>query len=961
MRKLMWSMALLAGVAPSALAAQQRTPPANPPRASAARPAPAADSEAEAEADGVDVVVSGTRDLPGAVKGDIPADQQLSPADIRSYGVSSVADLLTELGPQLRSGRGGPPVVLLNGRRVAGFQEIRDLPTEAILRVDILPEEVALKFGYQADQRVINFVLRPRFQSVTAELEGRIATEGGRAVPSAEFDVLKLNRNGRINIHAEYQESSALTEAERGIAAQTSSFALGGNVTGIAGAEIDPRLSALVGTPVAIAGVPGGIATPGLADFAANGARANATDPTPFRTLLPASRAMNLGGTYATALFADVNATFNARIEASDSRAQQGLAGIALTLPAGNRFSPFAGDVVVNRLAADRVLGQSSATLNGHFGATFNGNVGSWQWQLLGTYDRVDSETFTDIGIDASSRQARINANDPGANPFLPGAIAALPDLPANRAFSSAKTGGVDLLVSGAPLMLPAGRVSTSFRVGGQSLDFTSRSVRGGLTQSAALGRSIANGQLNIDVPLTSRTRGFLGAIGNLSGNFNLAYDGLSDFGTLRTLGYGFNWAPIEAIRLIGSVTDQDSAPSVQQLGNPVITTLNVRVFDFTLGRNATVTTLSGGNPALRASSRHVERLGLTVKPLDKADLVFTASYVRSTVDGAVANFPSNIPAIEAAFPDRFTRDAAGQLLRIDVRPVNFDRTERSELRYGFNLSLPLKSRIQKQIEAFRAGKGPNPFAGLIRPGARPPGSIFGGPLFGGPGGPGGSNGQGGRGAAPPAAGQAVPPGQAAPGGQATPPGPVGPQGPGGFGGRFGGGGGRFGGGPGQAGGRLQFALYHTWHLTDRVRIGAAGPVLDLLEGDTITNGGGQPRHEIEAQAGYNNNGLGVRLSANWQSATQVNAGLGGTGQTLDFGSLATVNLRLFGDLGQRIDLLRRYPWLRGVRVVVAADNLFNARQRVTDANGVVPFAYQGPYLDPLGRSVRISVRKLFF
>ncbi|MGJ3629017.1 hypothetical protein AB5I41_23055 [Sphingomonas sp. MMS24-JH45] len=47
--------------------------------------------------------------------------------------------------PQTRSGRGagGPPVVLVNGRRVSGFQEIRDLPTEAIQRVDILPEEVA--------------------------------------------------------------------------------------------------------------------------------------------------------------------------------------------------------------------------------------------------------------------------------------------------------------------------------------------------------------------------------------------------------------------------------------------------------------------------------------------------------------------------------------------------------------------------------------------------------------------------------------------------------------------------------------------------------------------------------------------------------------------------------------------------------------------------------------------------
>ncbi|MFX5252973.1 hypothetical protein ABTD06_19685, partial [Acinetobacter baumannii] len=80
--------------------------------------------------------------------GDIPPEQQLGPADIRSYGVNSVAELLTELAPQTYSGRGGggAPVVLLNGKRISGFQEIRDLPTEAIARVDILPEEVALKY-----------------------------------------------------------------------------------------------------------------------------------------------------------------------------------------------------------------------------------------------------------------------------------------------------------------------------------------------------------------------------------------------------------------------------------------------------------------------------------------------------------------------------------------------------------------------------------------------------------------------------------------------------------------------------------------------------------------------------------------------------------------------------------------------------------------------------------------------
>lgn len=152
---LIWALAGAAVAAP---------PEASPPPAKAA-PAPKADPEADVDATVSEVVISGQRRQPGAVVGDIKPEIQLSPADVQSYGVSSVADLLNELSPETRSDRGRgatTPVVLLNGRRISSFSEIRDIPTEAILRVDILPEEVSLKYGYSADQRVVNIVLRDR-------------------------------------------------------------------------------------------------------------------------------------------------------------------------------------------------------------------------------------------------------------------------------------------------------------------------------------------------------------------------------------------------------------------------------------------------------------------------------------------------------------------------------------------------------------------------------------------------------------------------------------------------------------------------------------------------------------------------------------------------------------------------------------------------------------------------------
>lgn len=938
------TLILLLGTTPAAVYAQA-APSAN-------RPAPP--RNAEPEPGDEDIVVRGARQ-PGEVIGDIPPDQQLSPADIRSYGVSSVSDLLAELAPQTRSGRGGggAPVVLLNGRRISGFGEIRDLPTEAILRVDILPEEVALKYGYRADQRVINFVLRPRFRSVVLELESRFATAGGSAQPEASVDILKISRGNRVNFHVEYDERSALTETERNIRFQPGLFADAGNVVGAggSGSEIDPLLSARAGSRVTVAGVPGIAATQPatLNDFAATAGVANLTDPTPFRTLLPATRNFSSSGTYATTIFGDVGATINAQLGATDSRSSNGLAGLTLVLPTGNPFSPFSQNVSVNRGLVDgfQPLGQNNSAITAHLGLTLNGNIGKWQWSVISNYDRNTSETLTDTGIDATGFQARLRANDPTANPFgrlTPGVFDVLP---ATRANSTSNRAELDALVNGALFTLPAGSVSASLRIGGDTTDFSSNSFRNGLTQSGRVSRDIVNGQANIDVPLTSRSKGFLAPVGNLSANFNIAYDELSDFGTLRTLGYGLNWSPIEPVRIIASVTDQDGAPTPQQLGNPQITTPNAIVFDFVRGENALVTVISGGNPGLQRDNRLVKRLGLTLKPLKSTDLDFTASYVDSRTDSPIAGFPSITAAIEAAFPSRFVRDGGARLLQIDQRPINFAQTSRSELRVGFNFSRPIKSKIQKQIEAFRAGTGPNPFIGLTPP----RGSVFGGPAFG-PGGPFGGGGQGGR---PGAGGPGGAPG-AAPGGGG--PGGGGPGG-GGFG-RGGGGGGGFGGG-GQGGGRLQFALYDTIHFTNRVQIGAAGPTLDLLNGDTIGNSGGQPRHEVEAQAGYNNNGIGLRFSANWRSPTTVVGGTPANPDTLNFSSLATVNFRLFADLGQRLDLIKKYPLLRGVRVVASVDNLFNERQRVTDATGVTPISYQPAYLDPLGRAVRISVRKLLF
>jgi hypothetical protein len=932
--------ALAIGSLASPLAAQTARP---------SRPAPTPAPDAADDA-GPDVVVEGNRLPPGSVTGDIPPEQVLTPADIRSYGVSSLSDLLTELSPQTRSdrGSGGAPVVLLNGRRISSFAEIRDIPTEAIARIDILPEEVALKYGYTADQRVVNVVLRRRFRAVTVEGSDTLATDGGRNTPTGHVDGLKIAGDTRLNLDLNYTASDPLFENERNLTSRSAGgvYDLRGNVTGLA----DPTLNALAGTPVTFAGVPASAASgkPTLGDLVATANKFNVSDLARDRTLLPSTQTFSGNVVYSRPI-GKVNATINARVQTDATTAYQGLPGVAFVLPAGNPFSPFGQAVTVNRYVDGAPLVQRTSTLATHLGVGLNGNISAkWRWSFTGNYDRSHNETVTETGLDPSAPNARLAAGDPAFNPFGPLAPTQFGVLPANQAYSTSNAVGGDVLLNGPLFKLPAGAVSTAVHIGAQTTSFDTRSVRGGVTTTGALTRNIVNGQVNVDVPLTGRRNKFLDAIGDLSLNGNLAVNQLSDFGTLWTIGYGVNWSPIPSLRLIASVTDQDQAPSSQQLGNPVIVTPNVRVFDYLKGVTADVTQTSGGNTALISSQRHVIKLGATFKPSATKDLTFTANYVKTGTDHPIAGFPSDTPAIEAAFPGRFTRDANGALTQIDTRPVNFLREDTQELRYGINFSVPLKSKLQKQFEAFRAGKGANPFTGLA--------GVFGRRPNGGQGaGPGGDVPRAGNATPPPADG-------AAPGGP-PPAGGDGPGGgrPGGFGGRGGGGGGFGNRLAGATGGRLQFALYHTWHFVDRVTVARGVAPIDLLNGGATGSGGGQPRHEIEGQAGYSNNGLGFRLSANWQSATQVTGGTALAPNTLHFGSLAKFDVRLFDDLTQNLDFLKKHHWAKGMRIGLAVTNILNTRQRVTDQAGIVPLSYQGAYLDPQGRAVRLTVRKLLF
>jgi hypothetical protein len=181
------------------------------------------------------------------------------------------------------------------------------------------------------------------------------------------------------------------------------------------------------------------------------------------------------------------------------------------------------------------------------------------------------------------------------------------------------------------------------------------------------------------------------------------------------------------------------------------------------------------------------------------------------------------------------------------------------------------------------------------------------------------------------------------------------PAGGGGFSG--GGGFGGFGGGPGGGqGGRWSFSLFHTIRLEDSVTLRAGGAKLDLLGGAAIDDNGGARRHLVELEGGWAYRGLGFRAFSTWRSGTKI--GTGSSELTID--PIFNLNLRAFVNFDARRGIIEKAPWLRRARLILRVDNLTDSAQKVTDARGATPDAYQKGYVAPRGRFIELGLRKQF-
>lgn len=681
-------------------------------------------------ADTPDIIVTATR-LPGSIDTDAPPIDELSEGDIAAIGASSINDLLAAVAPQAGSGRGrgggGPPVILLNGQRVSSFRELRDLPPEAIRQVQIFPEEVALKYGFRPDQRVVNFILKPDFASFNVEHDFEMPEKGGFTTKEFEATFTRIGTNNRLNIDTEFESSSRITEDERAIIPSSASapYALIGNITGArAGGEIDPALSALAGQIVTIAAIP---ASPTLAGFAGTANIAASGDLGAFRTLRPSSQRFSTNATWSKVLGTQTNLSINGRFEVQDQHSLLGLPFASLTIPATNPFSPFTTDVTLNRYFADpRPLTRDVKTQTAQGGVSFNTLLGDWRLALTGDYTLVDTETVTQTNGDYGELRAGIAVGT--INPFAADLGSNLFFVAPDTADSTTGTLSLRSTFSGTLFELPSGEVQMTIRNGYDRQTIDSSAYRRGVVSGIALNRDNINSAFNVEIPLVDRGVGALGAIGDFSVNGNMGFSDLSDFGTLIEYGAGLRWSPIEGLSLSASVIGDENAPGLGQLGNPAIVTPNVAYYDFARGESRFIDLVTGGNPALRAESRKDIKIGLDWAPKFIDGFSLQVEYFKNKSENTTSSFPLLTPEIEAAFPGRVTRDADGQLIRLDQRPVNFAEERSERIRWGFNMSGPIGKQPQRGPGAGGpGGGGRGPGAGSPGGGRGPMGMMPGG------------------------------------------------------------------------------------------------------------------------------------------------------------------------------------------------------------------------------------------
>lgn len=793
---------------------------------------------------------------------EVAAETEFDEDEIAGQGVDSIQDLLTRIAPYI-SDDGGEPALLINGKPVGFDRSILSYPTEALERLTLLKPEAAAHYGETAGRRVVNLVLKRSFSMLNTDASVDFPTAGGQLGKKLSVTRTAIRGNTRWNASARIGHEGALLKSERNIPRREGVFDGIGFISAVDEGEIDPVLSQLVGRVVRYAAIPQGtlLNPPELMDFAVIADRFHPLDPNRFETLQSSQRtaAFSIG---ITRPIGDFSASINMSANKSNSDGLRGLPMVSVYVAAENPWSPFADDILLTRpFAGERPLRthHNSSALGASL--TVNGHIGDWQTNFGVNYSHNWSNSYLENGIDQVRAQQLLDTAEPSFNPFGQwGEDLLLTDRnrSANRSFS------FRFNVRKSFINLPAGPLVWSFsaHTSYNSTQGQQGDALGDLMMTRNAVRRLSSGQMSLSIPVTRR--GGFGAtwLGDLTFDVSASAQLMTNSRVQKRYGSSVNWSPWSAVQLRGGLDYMQVAPSFDHLAAPIVTTVN-RIFDYTREVAAAPLWTTGGNPNLQRGNRQSLSLAATVRPLGDQLLTLNLGYRRSVAKGGITIFPELTPVIEAAFPERVTRDGDGQLLAVDARAINIAHNKDDELTSALALRLP-----QRRRETPRNGA----------PNARPIRDDL----------------------------------------------------------------------------QFSLSLNHRWKVKSQLLTRVGVPVIDQLRDS------GQSRHNLSLQMALAKRGIGANLSGNWSNSARLKRGAANVDDFFIYTPPLTVNTSIFVEPDRLFEIKKKRGLINGLKISVDVQNLFNAYRRVTLGDGSRPPGYSRDEADPLGRAIRITLRKKF-
>lgn len=634
------------------------------------------------------IVVVGDRAIVSQLS-DVQPEQDYEEDRIASYGASTVGELVG----QIQSENGDDqPAVLVNGQPVSDIGDISDYPVEAVRKIETLPRGSATRIGGGSTQRVYNIVLKPAVKTLTVTGSREIATEGDWGLSRGEAQLTFIRKRDRINLSVKASRSDNLFESDRDLVRpdSTTPFAPQGNVIAFRGTEIDPVLSALAGSVVSTIALPqltGPQATgaPTLASLLPFANKINDSRIGDFRTLRGASRPIEASLSGNKTLNSWLSLSFNGRINQTTGSSLNGLPTARFLLGEDHPASPFSRPVVLALSDASRPLRYDTRSEARSLTASLIATRGAWQGTLLGRYERRERTSGSSLNGTIAGGLITI---DPAANPF-DGKLATLIPLSLRTTRNRSAVREVRFDAQGPVFALPAGSVQARLggALGGGTLDATdlqgrdSRIVRNDWTLRAG-----------VTVPLVSKAGKFLGALGDIDLSADIARQGLGRFGRIDEHAVALNWRPLSWLRFNLTDNRDGRAIPLELVAAPSMIAENVPYFDPVRGETVPVTTIYGGGGNLRNETQHLRTLSVSASPWSRYKLQLNVDYSISDTRNQFGALPLPTPAVVEAFPDRFVRDASGQLTLVDNRTVNFDRLRARQLRLGTSFAVPLEA-----------------------------------------------------------------------------------------------------------------------------------------------------------------------------------------------------------------------------------------------------------------------------